>query len=185
VGNTFRNDIITDEGSTRYADVRGTVVIGGLDFSYKTGGLVLRGSGLYGHLSDCELISVYNSTLPHSSQAPYPQTLVGQAAWSAGGEIGYDVLHHHKNPKMDRHRLYLFARYEYYDSYIPGHNMTDYAWTDRQCVSGGFNYSPIKEIVIKAEGGVRLLKSQYNQEPWFALGITWAGMFSREFHRKG
>jgi hypothetical protein len=184
VGNTFRNDIITDESSTRYADVRGTAVIGGLDFSYKTGGLVLRGSGLYGHLSDCELISVYNSTLPHSSQAPYPQTLVGQAAWCAGGEIGYNVFQHHKNPKLDRHKLYLFARYEYYDSYIPGYNMTDYAWTDRHCVSGGLNYSPIKEIVIKAEGGIRLLKSQYNQEPWCALGITWAGMFSREFHKK-
>ena len=185
VGNTFRNDIITDEGSSRYADVRGTAVLGGLDFSYKTGGLVLRGSGLYGYLSDCELISVYNSTLPHSSQAPYPQTLVGQAAWCAGGEIGYDVFHHNKNPKMDRHKLYLFARYEYYDSYIPGHNMTDYAWTDRHCVSGGLNYSPIQEIVIKAEGGVRLLKSQYNPEPWCALGITWAGMFSKEFHKKG
>ena len=102
-----------------------------------------------------------------------------------GGEVGYDVFHHHKNPKMDRHKLYLFARYEYYDSYIPGHNMIDYAWTDRHCVSDGLNYSPIKEIVIKAEAGVRLLKSQYNQEPWCALGITWAGMFSKEFHKKG
>ena len=184
VGNTFRNDIITDESSSRYADVRGTVAIGGLDFSYTNGGLILRGSGLYGYLSDCELISVYNSTLPHSSQAPYPQTLVGQAAWSAGGEVGYDIFHHLKNPKMDRHKLYLFARYEYYDSYIPGHAMTDYEWTNRHCISGGLNYSPIKQIVIKAEGGIRLLKEQYNQEPWCALGITWAGMFSHEFHKR-
>ena len=86
---------------------------------------------------------------------------------------------------MDRHELYVFAHYEYYDSYIPGHNMTDYAWSDRHCVSGGLNYSPIKEIIIKAEGGVRLLKEQYNPEPWCALGITWAGMFSKEFHKKG
>ena len=63
--------------------------------------------------------------------------------------------------------------------------MTDYAWTERQCVSGGLNYSPIKEIIVKAEGGVRLLKAQYNPEPWCALGITWAGMFSKEFHKKG
>jgi hypothetical protein len=110
---------------------------------------------------------------------------VGQSAWSAGGELGYDVFHHHKNPKLDRHKLYLFARYEYYDSYIPGHNMTDYDWTNRHCVSGGLNYSPIKQIVIKAEGGVRLLKEQYNPEPWCALGITWAGLFSHEFHKKG
>jgi hypothetical protein len=184
VGNTFRNDIITDESSSRYADVKGTAVIGSLDFSYKTGGLVMRGSGLYGYLSDCELISVYNSTLPHSSQAPYPQTLVGQAAWTAGGEIGYNIFHHHTNPKLDRHKLYLFARYEYYDSYIPGHAMTDYEWTNRHCISGGLNYSPLREIVIKAEGGVRLLKQQYNPEPWCALAITWAGMFSHEFHKR-
>ena len=47
VGNTFRNDIITDEGSSRYADVRRTTVIGGPDYSYKTDGLILRGRGLY------------------------------------------------------------------------------------------------------------------------------------------
>ena len=42
------------------------------------------------------------------------------------------------------------------------------------------NYRPIPEITIKAEGGVRLLHSQYNQEPWFALGITWAAFFKTE-----
>ncbi|MBR3557973.1 MAG: hypothetical protein IKN78_03800 [Bacteroidales bacterium] len=184
VGNTFRNDIVTDEHSARYADVRGTLAIGGLDFSYQCHGFVLRGSGLYGYLSDAAMISVYNSTLSNSSQSPYPHTLVGQSAWSAGGELGYDLFHTLKNPKMDRHKLYLFARYEYYDSYLPAHTLTDYEWTDRHCVSAGLNYSPIKEIIIKAEGGVRLLKAQYNDEPWCAIGITWAGMFSREFRKR-
>ena len=39
--------------------------------------------------------------------------------------------------------------------------------------------APIPEITIKAEGGVRLLHSQYNQEPWMALGITWAAFFQK------
>ena len=48
---------------------------------------------------------------------------------------------------------------------------------ERQVVSAGVNYYPLPEIAIKAEGGVRLLASQYNNEPYFALGITWAGFF--------
>ena len=32
---------------------------------------------------------------------------------------------------------------------------------------------------IKAEGGVRLLASQYNNEPYCAIGITWAGFFKK------
>ena len=180
VGNSFRNDIITDERA-RYDEVRGTVIIGGLDFSYQNSGLILRGSGLYGYLADASLIASYNATLSNSNGSPYPHTLIGSSAWTAGGEVGYDILH----PVKDRSRignrsLYLFARYEYYDSYIPASALTDYQWTDRHCVSGGLNYRPIPEITIKAEAGIRLLKSQYNNEPWVALGVTWAAFFKHE-----
>ena len=41
------------------------------------------------------------------------------------------------------------------------------------------DYYPLPEIAIKAEGGIRLLPSQYNNEPYFALGITWAGFFKK------
>lgn len=181
VGNSFRNDVVTNEHSSRYDDVRGTVVIGGLDFSYMNGGLIVRGSGLYGYLADAALISSYNVTSLGSRNYEYPCTLIGASAWSAGGEIGYDIL----NPIKDRSRianrqLYLFARYEYYDSYIPAPMLTDYQWTDRHCVSGGINFRPIPEITIKAEAGIRLLKAQYNNEPWVALGITWAAYFKHD-----
>ncbi len=184
VGNCFRNDIITDEHSTRYADVRGTVAIGGLDFSYQTGGLILRGSGLYGYLTDAAMVSSFNATLSNSSQSPYPHTLVGMAAWTAGGEVGYDFFRLAKeSSRLRGHNFFIFARYEYYDSYIPAPGLIDYQWSDRHCVSGGINYRPIPEITVKAEAGVRLLKSQYNIEPWMALGITWAAFFKHDFHK--
>ena len=63
---------------------------------------------------------------------------------------------------------------------MPVTDATPYPWSERHCVIGGINYCPIPEITIKAEGGVRLLHSQYNQEPWFALGITWAAFFKSE-----
>ena len=185
IGNSFRNDIVTDNKSTKYEGVKGTVAIGGIDFSYKTAGLVLRGSGLYGHLSDAGKISTYNSSQVNSSQSPYPHTLVGKAAWSAGVEAGYDIFHHLKSTsKAAGQKFYLFVRYEYYDSYVPVQDATPYPWSERHCVSGGINYRPIPEITVKAEGGVRLLHSQYNQEPWMAIGITWAAFFQHEFPRK-
>ncbi|MCR4965982.1 MAG: hypothetical protein K6A41_10050 [Bacteroidales bacterium] len=184
VGNSFRNDIITDENSTRYDMVKGTTVIGGLDFSYTNGGFIMRGSGLYGHLTDASLISSYNATLSNSSQSPYPHTLVGSSAWSAGGEIGYDIFHPIKNKSVIKNsNFYLFARYEYYDSYIPAPELTDYQWSSRHCISGGINFRPIPEIIIKAEAGIRLLKEQYNNEPWVAVGIMWAGFFKHDFKR--
>lgn len=184
VGNCFRNDIITNDKATKYDKVKGTVAIGGLDFSYKAGGFLMRGSGLFGYLSDATMISGYNASQDHSTQSPYPHTLVGQYAWSAGGEVGYDIFRHVKKDKIFRQNFYLFVRYEAYDSYVPAPTLTDYQWSDRQCVSGGINYRPIPEITIKAEGGVRLLHSQYNNEPWVALGITWAAFFKHDFIKK-
>lgn len=39
----------------------------------------------------------------------------------------------------------------------------------------GLNYYPMKDIVVKAEYSKRFLKSQYNNEPSFSLGIAYAG----------
>ena len=44
-------------------------------------------------------------------------------------------------------------------------------------VSVGLNYYPMKDIVVKAEYSKRFLKSQYNNEPSFSLGIAYAGFF--------
>ena len=75
--------------------------------------------------------------------------------------------------------LYLFARYDNYDSYRPAPLMQDYGWSDRQCLSGGINWYPLPQVVIKAEAGCRLFQAQYNREPYACLGICWSGMFDR------
>lgn len=176
VGNTFFNDIVTNENSKKYGSVKGLVYIGAVDFDYRYGGFVMRGNADYGHLDEADIISTYNKNLSHANGSPYPRSLVGEAAYAVGIEAGYDLLQLISN-RVGNRRLYLFCRYDNYDSYLPSGVRSTIGWTKRQCVSGGINYRPINPIIIKAEGGVRLLDSQYNSEPWFALGITWTGMF--------
>lgn len=168
VGNTFGNDILTYAGS-RYADVKGTCVIGSLDMQGRWGQFALRANALYGHLSDAYMISAYNSSLDNSSNSPYAHTMVGEKAYALGCEMGYTL----------GQKWTPFVRMDAYDSYIPAQGQTDYQWTARQCVALGFNYRPIAEIIIKAEAGYRNLAPQYNDEPWVALGITWAGFFKK------
>ena len=67
VGNSFNNDIVTEEKSSKYQDVKGTVVIGSFDFRYRNGRLVARGYADYGHLGEAALVSAYNTRLSHAS----------------------------------------------------------------------------------------------------------------------
>lgn len=168
VGNTFDNDILTYAGS-RYAHVKGTCAIGAIDMLGRWGKFTLRANALGGYLGDAYMISAYNSSLDNSSNSPYAHTMVGERAYALGCEMGYTL----------GQKWTPFIRMDAYDSYIPAQGQTDYQWTARQCVAFGFNYRPIDEIVIKAEAGYRNLTQQYNDEPWVALGITWAGLFKK------
>ncbi|MBQ4442829.1 MAG: hypothetical protein II899_12135 [Bacteroidales bacterium] len=182
VGNTFNNDIVTEENSTTYKDVKGTVVYGSFDFQYKHKWLVLRGNYDYGYLGDAALISRYNNYLPNSSSAPYPHTLVGRSVMDGAFEAGFNLL-----PERKERKLYLFARYEYYDSYNPAYvisngervPLSDFKWTERHVFSAGLNYYPIPYIAIKGEFGYRMLAKQYNSEPWVAVGICYSAFFKR------
>ncbi|MBQ9638634.1 MAG: hypothetical protein IJV22_03645 [Bacteroidales bacterium] len=175
IGNTFNNDIAIST-SSRYADVKGTVAIGAFDFLYKTTNFVARGNADYGYLSDATLISAYNTRLSNSTGSPYPHMRVGQAAYTAGAEIGYNLMHAAQHPER---KLFIFGRYDIYDSYVPAEDMVDIEWTYRQCITLGVNYRPLPQIVVKAECGYRWFKEQYNNEPFVAIGITWSGMFNR------
>ena len=177
LGNSFNNDIRTDVyGETsQYRDATGTVAIGAFDFAYKNRWLVVRGNVDYGHLGDAALITKMNKSQNHSAASPYPHSAVGEAAWDAAVEAGIDLLAWNRT----KQRLFVFGRYDHYDSYVPAGSLTDEAWAERQVVSVGVNYYPLPEIAIKAEGGVRMLASQYNNEPYVAVGVTWAGFFKK------
>lgn len=174
LGNTFNNDIVTDEFSNKYSNVKALMMFASLDFLYQQGPLTARGNLDYGHLNEAAKVSAYNSTLSNSSQSPYPHTLVGQEAFDAALELGWNWL----KPSALK-SLVTFLRYDYYDSYIPVQGLADYQWTDRHCFSLGLNYKPVNEIIIKAEAGIRHLRQQYNDEPWFALGIAYTGFFNK------
>ncbi len=172
IGNSFDNDLLSNT-SKKYADVKGTVIIGAFDFAYRNKWVTVRGNADYGHLSDADLISAHNLSQNHSTSSPYPHTRVGEAAYALGLEAGVNVLAN----STHRQKLYIFARGEKYDSYVPHAKLDDIPWCERTVLTGGVNYYPLPEIAIKAEGGVRLLADQYNNEPWVAVGITWCGFF--------
>ena len=173
-GTSFNNDIVTDERS-RYADVKGAVLIGAIDFLYRNRYIIARGNIDYGFLGDAAAISSHNKNQTTMTGNPYPHTTVGQSAWDAALECGVNLLAWNHTSK----KLYLFGRYDHYDSFVPAEGQSDVEWCNRQIISGGVNYYPIPEVAIKAEAGIRMLASQYNNEPYLAIGITWAGYFKR------
>jgi len=177
IGNTFNNDLVTNEAE-KYKDVKGTLLIGTAEFDYKAYGFIIRGNFDYGHLNDADIISAYNKNQNHQSFSPYPRSLVGEEAVAIGGEIGYDIFHNIK--RTGERQLFVFGRYDYYDSYIPYVSaITMYDWTEKHVMTLGLNYYPIKEVVIKAEFSERFLKEQYNNEPMFSLGVAYSGFFNK------
>ena len=175
IGNSFNNDIVTNEAE-KYKDVKGTVLIGTAEFDYKAYGFIVRGNFDYGHLNDADIISTYNKNQNHQDFSPYPRSLVGEEAVAIGGEIGYDIFHCMK--RTGDRQLFVFGRYDYYDSYIPyASAITIYDWTEKHVMTLGFNYYPIKEVVVKAEFSERFLKEQYNNEPMISLGVAYSGFF--------
>lgn len=175
IGNSFNNDIVTNEAD-KYKDVKGTVLIGTAEFDYKAHGFVVRGNFDYGHLNDADVISTYNKNQNHQSFSPYPRSLVGEEAVAIGGEVAYDIFHSMR--RTGERQLFVFGRYDYYDSYIPYEGaITMYDWTERHVVTAGLNYYPIKQVVIKAEFSERFLKAQYNNEPMVNIGVAYSGFF--------
>ena len=189
-GNSFRNTLSKSNSeldASTYKDVRGTVSIGSFDFAYKDYGLIIRGSATYGHLSDAAAITQYNIAMRKGSVSS--KQWVASDALAAGMEIGYDFLSLSNNAKVNRHKLYLFGRYDYYDSMFRYDNKpTDmYAWCGRHRAAVGINYFPIKQIGVKAEFSYGILKQGtradgtrgkiYNDEPQIAVGIVYAGFY--------
>ena len=189
-GNSFRNTLSKSNSeldASTYKDVKGTVSIGSFDFAYKDYGLIIRGSATYGHLSDAAAITQYNIAMRKGSVSS--KQWVASDALAASVEIGYDFLSLSNNAKVNRHKLYLFGRYDYYDSMFRYDNKpTDmYSWCGRHRAAVGINYFPIKQVGVKAEFSYGILKQGtradgtrgkiYNDEPQIAVGVVYAGFF--------
>ena len=177
IGNSFKNTLSSTE-SAQYKDVKGTVSIGAFDFAYNAHNWIIRGNFDYGHLSDSRLISQYNANMSKNSVSK--KQGIASDAVAIGLEAGYNLFSQIEKLNAKQQKLYLFSRYDYYDSmYKTDAAIQDYQWCGRHRIAAGINYFPIKDIVLKGEYSIGLLKSQYNNEPSISLGVAYAGFFSR------
>jgi len=160
----------------KYDGVDGDLLIGAFDFHYDAHNWVVRGNFDYGHLSDSEKITKINKTLGNNSVSS--QTSVASDAIAVGIEAGYDIFSQISSLK-GKENLYIFGRYDYYDSMFKTQGaVVDNPCWERQKITFGVNYKPIKDIVIKGEWSDRILKSQYNNEPTLSIGIAYSGFFN-------
>ncbi len=160
----------------KYSDINGDLYIGTVDFNYSAHNWIVRGNFDYAHLSDSEQITKINKTLGNNSVSS--QTSVASDAIAVGIEAGYDIFSQIERMRAKKEQLYIFGRYDYYDSMYKteGSVVDNPAW-GRQKITFGFNYKPIRDIIIKGEWSERLLKSQFNNEPTISLGIAYSGFF--------
>jgi hypothetical protein len=176
-GESFRNSLMPSYAE-KFDYIKGAVSIGSFDFEYRGSRIVARGYFDYGHLGDSKSIYTYNRSLPN--QSPSPRTAIASDAIATGVEAGYDVFAHVPSLKAQNQKMYIFGRYEYYDSmYKTGKDVQDEKWCGRQRIVAGLNYFPISDIVVKAEYAAGLLESPFNNEPSISIGIAYAGFFTR------
>lgn len=161
-----------------YEGLKGTVSIGSFDFAFDKYNVIARGSVVYGHLSDSKAITAVN--LASRKDSPSPKTDIASDALSVGVEAGYDIFSLVDKLRLSQAKLYIFGRYDYYDSmFKTQQGIIDNSCWKRNKVSFGVNYFPIKNIVIKAEYSSRMFSSQYNTENTFSLGVAYSGIFNR------
>ena len=172
--NTFPHDL--ESGSTRFKEVKGTVAIGAVDFTYNNYNWIVRGNADYGYVSDAAAISEAKRNI-NATNAPYKKSPVGKNAVAVGVEAGYDVFSQIHKTRRANQKLYVFGRYDHYDSYLPGKDQAQYEYTTTIRMAAGLNYYPVPQVAVKAEFSKRFLKSQYNDEPSVSLGIAYQGFF--------
>ena len=158
------------------AEYKGVVAIGAIDFTYKAHNWIVRGQADYGYLSDAEQLKyVYNRL---NSKSPYKHSaFVSKNAYAVGIEAGYDIFSQIQSMRQKEQQLYLFGRYETYNPYASKTKGTAYDYTAVQRMAVGFNYHPIRQIVVKGEYSKRFLKKMYNDEPSVSFSVAYEGFF--------
>ena len=178
--NTYPHDLeretTTGEKKT-YDNIKGTVAIGSFDFTFKRFNWIVRGQADYGYVGEAAVINDIKRTRAKVSNAPYSSLPVGKNAVAIGIEGGYNIFSQFHKLREDNQKMYVFGRFEYYDSYIPAPEQAKYEFTSKKNLSFGLNYYPLPQIVVKADYTHRFLKSQYNDEPSLNIGIAYEGFF--------
>lgn len=178
--NTFPHDMEGDGQANK--NVKGDVYVGALDFTFDRFNWIVRGSVDYGYLADAAKISSLKQNSSGGS-SPVSKSDVGKNAVAAGIEAGYDIFSQIDKLRT-RQKLYLFGRYEYYDSYIPAKSQShSFNYTARNRFAVGLNYMPVPGIVVKGEYSHRYFNktltdgTPYNDEPSISIGVAYQGFF--------
>lgn len=177
-GNTFANTL-RSHNAAKYDNCKGTLAIGAFDFMLNRWNWIVRGNIDYAHLSDADLITTFNNSFPkHSGQdgSPSKHQPIASNVVMGGIEAGYNVFSQFESLR-DKQKLYVFGRYEYYNSMAASTSKASYKWCEKNRFAAGINYYPVKDVVVKAEYSYRGFKSPYNDEPSLNIGIAYAGWF--------
>ncbi len=176
-GHTF-NNTLKSHAAAKYDGCKGALAIASFDFMLRRWNWTVRGNFDYAHLGDASLISTFNNSFPkHTLQdgSPSKRQPVAESAVAASIEAGYNVFAHVQ--RLNRQKLYVFGRYEYYDAMNSGSNSDAYRWCKKNRIALGLNYFPVREVVIKGEYSLRKLDAPYNNEPSINVGIAYTGWF--------
>lgn len=179
-GYTFRNT--ERKAGASYDDCHGALAIGSFGFELNRWNLIVRGNATYANLSDAERITAFCNAYPKHTQqdgSPSKHSPIGSSAYSFGGEAGYDVFGIF-DALRQKQKLYVFGRYEDYNTYATGNKKVAYTYDHVKRMSFGINYKPIPQIIVKAEWAKRYLDSAYNDEPSISLGVMFVGWFNRK-----
>lgn len=179
-GYTFRDT--ERKAGASYDDCHGALAIGSFGFELNRWNLIVRGNATYANLSDAERITAFCNAYPKHTQqdgSPSKHSPIGSSAYSFGGEAGYDVFSIF-DALRQKQKLYVFGRYEDYNTYATGNKKVAYTYDHVKRMSFGINYKPIPQIIVKAEWAKRYLDSAYNDEPSISLGVMFVGWFNRK-----
>ena len=193
-GYSFRNTLRTP--GSKYEDVKGALGIIALDFSLNRWNWIVRGNIDYAYFSDADIISAYNQAnwTHHKYQDgnPHHYSNIGSNAVAYAVEAGYNIFSQIAKLKEKNEKLYVFGRFEHYNTMASGSYESMYKYTKKYRWALGVNYSPIKQITIKGEYSYRffekpnnnglapdspLYRQPYNNEPSLSLGVTYTGWF--------
>lgn len=174
VGNSFRNTLYPTN-SAKNEGIRGTVSILSFDFAYNAHNIIARGFVDKGHLTDSRHISQFNIKMPKTSTSKRQE--IASDVITAGIEAGYNIFSFIPSQKVRNQKMYVFGRWDYYDSMMKMEQSNPLGWTSRNKFTAGLNWFPISQIVVKGEYSYGKLKSRYNNEPSVSIGIAYVGWF--------
>lgn len=174
IGNSFHNTLYTTS-SLKTDAVKGRVSILSFDFSYNDHNFIARGFADWGHLTDAGFITSFNKQMPKVS--PSKKQSVGSDALAIGVEAGFNFFSFSETLMAKREKLFLFGRYDYYDSMAGMEKGNPLSWCHRNKISAGLNWMPIPQVIVKCEYSCALLDNKYSNEPSLSVGIAYSGWF--------